>query len=101
MRVTVSFSTFDPLFSDAPALCDVCEAKPSVYQFESHSDDDSPAHRPVTGFCCAACAIEMLDKLRSEESLAWEEEEASVKGQGLDVSTFHQRRLATFGTHRN
>ena len=99
MRVTVSFSTFDPLFSDAPCLCDVCESKPSVFQFESHSDNDSSKNRPVNGYCCAACAIELLEKLRREESLSWEQEEVSVRGQGVDVSDFHQRRLATFGAH--
>jgi hypothetical protein len=97
MRVTVSFSTFDPLFSDAPSLCEVCESKPSVFRFESHSDDDSPEHRPVKGFCCPPCATGVLDKLQREESLTWEEEEVSMKGEEVDVSDFHKRRLATFG----
>ena len=96
MRATVSFSTFDPLFSDAPSLCDQCESKPSVFQFEAHSGDDSPEHRQK-GFCCADCATELLSELRREESQAWAEEEQSVK-QEIDVSEFHQRRLATFGT---
>jgi hypothetical protein len=98
MRDTVSFSSFNPLFSDAPARCDICESKPSVFQFESHSADDSPEPRPVKGFCCASCATLLLDKLQREESLAWAEEEASFRIDEVEVSDFHQRRLATFGT---
>jgi len=33
MRNQLCFSTFDPLFSDAPSLCDICDTKPSVFHF--------------------------------------------------------------------
>ena len=95
MRATVSFSTFDPLFSDSPSLCDQCEAKLCVFQFETHGGDDTPDHRRK-GFCCPDCATDLLRELQREESRAWAEEEQSVK-QEMDVSEFHKRRLATFG----
>ena len=98
MRNQLSFATFDPLFSDAPTLCDICETKPSVFQFENCSAEQNPACRPVKGFCCAPCATQLLDQLRDAESLAWAEEEASVQKDGTDVAEFHTRRLATFGT---
>lgn len=99
MRNELCFSTFDPLFSDAPCLCDLCEAKPSVFQFESDSTERNPECRPVKGYCCASCAVELLSKLQDAESLAWAEEEVSVQKDGMDVSDFHTRRLATFGAH--
>ncbi len=99
MRNQLCFSTFDPLFSDAPSLCDICEAKPSVFQFESGSAERASAVRPVRGYCCAACATQLLTQLEDAESLAWAEEEASVQKDGVDVSDFHARRLATFAKH--
>jgi hypothetical protein len=98
MRVTLSFSTFDPLFSDAPSLCDVCESKPSVFHFESHRDDDGPDRPPATGYCCSSCAVDLLDRLQRAESLAWAEEEIAVQSTGGDVTDFHTRRVATFGS---
>jgi hypothetical protein len=104
MRNELCFSTFDPLFSDAPCLCDICETKPSVFQFESGSTESGSresdaASRPVQGYCCAPCAVELLNKLQDTESLAWAEEEVSVQKDGMDVSEFNTRRLATFGRH--
>jgi hypothetical protein len=51
MRDTLCFSMFDPLFSDAPSRCDLCENKPSVFQFRSATSDSEA--RPAKGFCCA------------------------------------------------
>jgi len=99
MRNQLCFSTFDPLFSDAPSICDICEAKSSVFQFESGNSERSPAVRPVRGYCCSPCAGRLLSQLEDEESLAWAEEEASVQKDGVDVSEFHTRRLATFASH--
>ena len=98
MRNELCFSTFDPLFSDAPCLCDLCEGKPSVFQFESGSTESKTKCRPAKGYCCASCAVEMLNQLQDAESLAWAEEELSVQKEGMDVSDFHTRRLATFGS---
>lgn len=98
MRNQLTFSTFDPLFSDAPALCEICEKKPSVFQFENGCSDNEGGCRPVKGFCCAACATQLLEQLEQAESIAWAEEEASVRTDGGDVAEFHTRRLQTFGT---
>ena len=97
MRDTLCFSTFDPLFSDAPSSCDLCEDSPSVFHFRSsaHESDTQPAK----GFCCAACASVLLGKLERAESLVWAQEEASVKAEGSDISELHKRRVATFGAN--
>ena len=99
MRNQLSFSTFDPLFSDAPSRCDICDAQPSVFRFESGSSEGSPASRPVKGYCCSSCATSLLDQLQDAESRAWAEEEASVQKDGIDTSEIHARRLAAFGAH--
>jgi hypothetical protein len=96
MRDTLCFSTFDPLFSDAPSRCDVCESKPSVLQFRSATSYSQA--QPAKGFCCAACASVLLGRLERAESRLWAEEEASVKAEGTDASELHKRRLTTFGT---
>jgi hypothetical protein len=97
MRNQLTFSTFDPLFSDAPSLCDLCETKPSVFQFNNGGTESEAGCRPIKGFCCAGCAIQLLEQLQQEESVTWAEEEASVRKEGGDISEFHARRLATFG----
>ena len=98
MRNQLSFSTFDPLFSDAPRLCEICAAKPSVFQFENGCSEGKVGCRPVKGFCCAVCATQLLEQLQQAESITWAEEEAAVRKEGGDVAEFHTRRLATFGT---
>jgi len=95
MRDTLCFSMFDPLFSDAPSRCDLCENKPSVFQFRSATSDSEA--RPAKGFCCAECASLLLGRLKRAESLVWAEEEASVKAEGADASELHRRRVTTFG----
>lgn len=96
MRDTLCFSTFDPLFSDAPAVCDLCRRAPSVFQFRSATSDTDA--QPARGFCCATCAIVLLGKLERAESLVWAQEEASVQAEGTDASELHSRRIAAFGT---
>jgi hypothetical protein len=95
MRDTLCFSTFDPLFSDAPSVCDLCRTAPSVFQFRSATSDTEA--QPAKGFCCAACASVLLGKLERAESLVWAEEEASVEAEGTDASELHSRRAAAFG----
>ena len=96
MRDTLCFSTFDPLFSDAPSVCDLCRKAPSVFQFRSTTSDTDA--QPAKGFCCALCASVLLGKLERAESLAWAEEEAWVEAEGTDTSELHTRRIAAFGT---
>jgi len=95
MRDTLCFSTFDPLFSDSPSRCDLCESQPSIFHFRT-ATSDSEAH-PAKGFCCAACASVLLGRLERAESLLWAEEEKSVKAEGADASELRKRRETTFG----
>ena len=95
MRDTLCFSSFDPLFSDAPAVCDLCEKQPSVFHFRSATSGSEA--QPAKGFCCAECASLLLGRLERAESLVWAQEEASVSAEGSDVSEFRKRRLAAFG----
>lgn len=95
MRDTLCFSTFDPLFSDAPSVCDRCRKQPSVFHFRSATNDTDS--QPAKGFCCAACATVLLGKLERAESLVWAQEEASVEADGADASELHRRRVAAFG----
>jgi hypothetical protein len=102
MRNQLKFSTFDPLFTDAPALCGICGMRPSVFHFESSCQEGDVECPPVHGYCCATCATRLLEDLERTESLTWAAEEASVRKEGGDVEDFHTRRLATFGSsHRN
>jgi len=98
MRNQVKFSTFDPLFSDAPSLCGICGMRPSVLHFESSCQEGDSECPNVRGFCCAVCAMRLLEDLERAESVTWAEEEASVRKEGGDVSDFHTRRVVTFGS---
>jgi hypothetical protein len=95
MRNTLCFSTFDPLFSDAPSSCDLCRKAPSVFQFRNATSDKEC--QPAKGFCCSACATVLLGKLERTESLEWAQEATSVEADGADASELHTRRLAAFG----
>jgi len=98
MRNQLKFSTFDPLFTDTPALCGICGMRPSVFHFESSCQEGDLECPPVYGYCCATCATRLLEDLERTESLTWAEEEASVRKEGGEVEDFHTRRLATFGS---
>jgi hypothetical protein len=98
MRAQLTFSTFDPLFSDAPSLCEICKSKPSVFKFEKGCNEGDITCQRFAGFCCSVCATGLLDELQQKESAAWAEEEASVRKEGDDVNDLHKRRLATFGS---
>jgi len=98
MRNQLKFSTFDPLFTDAPALCGVCGMRPSVFHFESRCREGDSECPPVQGYCCAVCAARLLEELERTESLTWAEEEASLRKEGGDVDDFRKRRLVTFGS---
>jgi hypothetical protein len=98
MRNQLKFSTFDPLFSDAPSLCGTCGMRPSVFHFESSCQEGDSECPNVGGFCCAVCATRLLEELERAESLTWAEEEAFLRKEGGDVDDFHTRRVVTFGT---
>jgi hypothetical protein len=97
MRSQLTFSTFDPLFSDAPRICEMCGTRPSVFRFEDGCNEGDSTCQRVAGFCCSSCATRLLEELQQKESATWAEEEASVRKEGDDVTDFHKRRLATFG----
>ena len=98
MRAQRTFSTFDPLFSDAPSICEMCGARPSVFKFEDGCSEAEGGSQRLVGFCCAVCATRLLEELQEKESVAWAEEETSVRTEGYDVTDFHKRRLTTFGS---
>jgi len=98
MRNQLTFSTFDPLFSDAPSLCGICGARPSVFHFESGCQEGDVECPNVRGYCCAGCATRLLEDIERAESRTWAEEEASVRKEGGDVEDLHTRRVATFGS---
>jgi len=97
MRAQLTFSTFDPLFSDAPSICETCGTRPSVFKFDDGCNEGDSGRQRLVGFCCTVCATRLLEELQQKESAAWAEEEASVRQAGEDISDFHKRRLATFG----
>ena len=98
MRAQLTFSTFDPLFFDVPSICEMCGTRPSVFKFEDGGNEGDSGRQSLVGFCCTACATRLLEELQEKESAAWAEEEASVRKEGDDVTDFHKRRLATFGS---
>ena len=97
MRAQMTFSTFDPLFSDVPSICEMCGTRPSVFKFDDGCNESQSGRQRLAGFCCTVCATRLLEELQEKESVAWAEEEASVRNEGYDVTDFHKRRLTTFG----
>ena len=99
MSEKVTFSTFDPIRSDAPSHCDVCDAQPPVFHYE-YDMDESVRQQPRTGFCCRDCTAKLLDTLQRAESQIWALEEAFLRANDVDASDLEERRLATFGAGR-
>jgi transposase-like protein len=96
MSEKVSFSAFDPIRFDTPAFCDVCTSDIPVFRYEYDSDRGTPQSRQ--GFCCAACATKLLERLQRTESQVWADEAAILKAEGLDVSDLEERQLAASGS---
>ena len=99
MSEKVTFSAFDPIRSDAPSQCVVCESQPPVFHYE-YDVDEGVRQQPRKGFCCRFCATKLLDTLQLAESRVWEQEEAFLKANDGDASELEERRLATFGSMR-
>jgi len=89
------FAGFDPLH-DVPALCTVCSSRPPVFGFDYHARDAKGESQATKGFCCSACAAELLKKLENVESQEWASEEAALAQDDFDVSDLHKQRLAAF-----
>jgi hypothetical protein len=96
MSEKVTFSVFDPIRSDAPSDCDVCDSQPPVFYYE-YDIDEGVRQQPRKGYCCRDCATKLLDTLQRAESQIWAREEAFLKANDVDASELEERRLATFG----
>jgi hypothetical protein len=99
MSEKITFSTFDPMRFDAPSQCQLCASNPPVFHYEN-SVDEGARQSPKRGFCCAACAVRLLEELQRTESRVWAEEEASLRAEDIDASDLEKRRLAALGSTR-
>ena len=97
MNDSVFFATFDPLYFNAPDACTLCITLPPLFTYEYCIEQESGHRQYLKGFCCAKCAADLLRKLANTEAKEWEEEEAALEADDLDVTDFQKRRLATFG----
>jgi hypothetical protein len=95
MLDTLFFAGFDPLH-ETPKVCTLCSSRPPVFQFDYRMLGKEGECQESKGFCCAACAADLLKKLETAESREWAEEEAALQADDLDVSEFHRNRLAAF-----
>ena len=89
------FAGFDPMH-EVPEVCSLCSVHPPVFRYDYRALDDQGKAQKITGFCCPACAAELLRKLEQSESNEWAEEEAALEEDAFDVTDFHKHRLAAF-----
>ncbi len=89
------FAGFDPLH-EVPEVCTVCSSHPPVFSFDYHALDEKREPKKTSGFCCVACAVQLLKKLERAESKEWAEEESALEEDAFDVSEFRKHRLAAF-----
>jgi ferredoxin len=89
------FGGFDPLH-EVPELCTACASRPPVFSYDYHALGANGEMQKTSGFCCAACASELLKKLERAESQEWAEEEEALGKDDFDVTEFRKHRLATF-----
>lgn len=75
----IIFSTFD-LLRDVPSVCGVCTSKGPIFRFEFHDDGENTRAEYMKGFCCAPCAVKLLEVLERIESQEWEREQAAITG---------------------
>jgi hypothetical protein len=101
MNDSVFFATFDPLYFDAPDACSLCIAQPPAFTYEYCIEEEGGQRQYLKGFCCTRCATDLLRKLANTEAKEWEEEEAALEADDLDVTDFQKRRLATFDAVRD
>lgn len=100
MNDSLFFATFDPLFINAPETCGLCISQPPIFNYEYAKQEEGGKTEYIKGFCCSTCAAELLKRLAKTEAKEWEEEEAELAADNLDVSDFQKRRLAAFGSKR-
>jgi len=97
MYDSLFFATFDPVYVNAPDICDVCIKQPPMFNYEYCIEEPGGQRQYIKGFCCAACAEGLLKKLKTREATEWAHEEAELEADNVDVTDFQKRRLATFG----
>jgi hypothetical protein len=97
MDDTLFFATFDPLFVNAPETCTLCIVRPPAFNYEYTVEQESGQRTYEKGFCCRDCALALMRRLEAREASEWQEEEAALEADHLDVEDLQKRRLATFG----
>jgi hypothetical protein len=98
MDDSLFFATFDPLFINAPEACTLCIVRPPAFSYEYALQQESGQRTYQKGFCCSKCARDLVRKLESREASEWQQEEAALEAEHMDVTDLQKRRLATFGT---
>jgi hypothetical protein len=96
MSNRVCFSTFD-LFRDNPNVCGVCMSSAPIFRYEFIEDGEDIRSEYIKGFCCASCAAKLLEVLEDVERRDWTREQAALEAEGIEVTEFHNRRIAAFG----
>ena len=95
MRASVFLAAFDPMH-EVPRVCGSCKMKPPVFNYEFRAYGRTGELSDTEGFCCAACAGEMVNKLERNEARLWEQEERALEAEDVDVSALHEQRVAAF-----
>jgi len=72
------FSTFD-LLRDVPHVCGVCNANEPVFRYEFLDEGENTRAEYMKGFCCAACAVKLLEVLQHVETEEWAREQAALE----------------------
>ncbi|HTM86644.1 MAG TPA: hypothetical protein VL155_00490 [Terriglobales bacterium] len=96
MNDSLFFASFDPLFCEAPDACELCGASLPIFQYEYCTQNQNNERQYLKGFCCDACAAQLLQKLKHSEAREWAEEETALRADDMDVTEFRRRRLAAF-----
>lgn len=99
MRASLFLAAFDPMH-EVPKNCGVCKTKPPVFSYEFRAYGRSGELSDTEGFCCAACAAELVRKLERNEAQLWAQEETALKAEDVDVNALHEQRVAAF-QHKN
>lgn len=76
MTNRLSFSTFD-LLHDVPTICGVCATNPPIFRYTFFDGDEKEQAEYIKGFCCASCAVKLLEVLEQVEPQEWAGEQAS------------------------
>jgi hypothetical protein len=97
MDDSLFFATFDPLFVNAPETCTLCIVRPPAFNYEYAVEKENGQRTYEKGYCCTACAVNLMQKLEAREAGEWQEEEAAMEADHLDIADLQKRRLATFG----